>query len=347
MDITPPLYTGSEGEQLLHSIRFPFKKAVYAVGDTDSIAVTGVLVNGDTFAIDPVEIQWSVIPVSSSFQVDSTGRIRAVSSSSSLVSSGLTLRGRYTLGETTRSVDAQIYITPDRYEVDRFELKSADSARGGYFVTYFALFGIVQGQRVNLSELDAKVIDINGETIPTLNFLNHFSFFSTDNRTGNRFQFSRIVLLNLPTQSGLPISATAPLGNYWIGLESYIYGKHLRDSFEFTQLAAAEVAFIINRGGGALPSVFAQTTVAQPCAILIANNGSSDTVYLELPPPDIECTDGIPVNNLRIPIVPGFSKLRSLGYKHGSIKEWKAYISPTAQNPLAGGSVRSMQVTSN
>lgn len=349
MDISPPVRTESSDDKLLHSIHLPFEKAVYGVGDTDSIVVFGTLVTGDTTNIDPSKIKWRLSPATSALQIDTiTGVIRAIqSNATTLTGEGLTLHASYTMGETTRTTYARIYITSNTYNIQKFQAKSLDSARGGGLGNSYILLSIFRGQILDVPQADLDVRDDNENVPLQFNPLDHVAYFLTDAETGMRFGSQKISFLNPPPPAyppGLYIFGNAPAGDYWIGMEAYMYGKHFKDSIRFTQMSSAEIYFNVTNASGA-PSVTASATVAQPCAVVLISNASSDTISIEMPPPDFECSGGIPAPSGRIVVPPGsvFTavRARSLGYADGSTAEWKAFLGSSSQREIAKGSIRS------
>ena len=129
MDINPPTSAADiSQDELLHSISLPFSKAVYAVGYRDSVVVTGRLVNGDTFAIDPSQISWSTSLGTQVVTVDSSGILNVNGYTTAKVS----LYASYQNGEISRADTATIYISSTPIEIQEYSLTSLDSAKGGY-----------------------------------------------------------------------------------------------------------------------------------------------------------------------------------------------------------------------
>ncbi len=342
MDINPPLKVDADSDQLLHSVVLPFEKGVYGVGDSDSLAVFGILVTGDTIQLDPLDLKWVISPTTSALQVDSVGRIKAIQTNTSIANNGLTLTVSYTLGETTRSDAAKIYITTQKYEIDKFELSSPDSARSGSLINSYVWLSLLQGQILNIPRLNTELKDIDGVTPPQVNYMQHFTQFLTDFETGKRYttmKVNYVTLFNYP--AGLYIFANAPLGKYWLGTETYMYGKHIKDSILFTQLPSAEFSILISQTTGLIESS-GKVSVAQPCATAIAYNPFKDTVYVELPPADVECEGQVSSPEGRIAIRPGFrGKIRTLGYASGSTQIWKSFSNSTSQTPNGSGTIKS------
>ncbi len=337
MDINPPVKLENSGGPLLHSIHLPFSRGIYGVGDTDSIAVYSVLATGDTIFVAPDSVHWRISPVSSALEVDSVGRLTAISTNTSIASNGLNLIVSYTLGEITKADTAKIFITNGRYDIETFRMTMPDSNRGGAMTLSLFVPGAVVP--ADYPQLSMEVKDANDSSPPQMNFVNHFDRFLTSAETGRRFSVIRVSITSTAVfPTGLHVRGNAPPGEYWIGLETYMYGRYLKDSVRFTQMASAEVYFLASAASTGI-TLTANATVIQPCAIAVIRNTSRDTVAIELPAADYDCA-GDTSSPERIVIPPGVGrKIRTLGYAVGSTKEWKAFIGAASRNVIASGTV--------
>lgn len=342
MDISPPSKVDVSSEEILHSIHLPFPKAVYAVGAIDTLSVVGILVTGDTIHIQPSDIQWRLSRVTDAIQVDSLGVLRALQSSATEIR----VYASYKLGETTREASVGVFITDHNYDIETFKVRSLDSARTGALTNAYLVLGVFRGERFNFSQLELEIADVNGITPEqiSLNSLTHVSPFQSSAATGNvvvaakRLGFFDPILY----PKGLYVNGNGQPGEYWLGMEAYLYKKHLRDSILFTQLRSAEVYFGASQSANGVVGVGASVSIAQPCALALLNNTTRDTISVELPPPEFECDGGVPSPGDRIVIPPSTAmKLRSLGYHDGTIVEWKAFIGSTSAKPIATGTIRS------
>lgn len=344
MDISPPSKVDVNTEEILHSIRLPFASAVYGIGAIDTLLVTGVLVTGDTIHIEPADIKWRVSRVTDAIHIDSLGVLQAFRSSAAAIR----VYAAYKLGETTRETSVDVFITDDSYDIETFKVHSLDSARTGALTNAYLILGVLGGERFNFPQLKLDIADING-VIPSqisLNSLMHVNPFVTSATTGKAVVAAKRLSFFDPFlyPKGLYVNGGGQPGDYWLGLKAYIYKKHLRDSILFTQLRSAELYFVSSQSASGAISVHNFVSTVQPCALVVFNNPTRDTISVELPPPEIECEGGLRSPGDRIVIPPSTAmKLRSLGYRDGTNAEWKAFVGSTSEKPIASGVVRSQQ----
>lgn len=335
MDVSPPVLVEVDESEILHSIVLPFQKAVYGVGDYDSIGVTIRLVSGDTIIPDPASLSWRISPVQSAVTVDSTGKLVVNAFYSDPGQRGLSLIVSYTTGTVTRADTGTVFITDKSYEIETFSLTSLDSSRGS-MLFYTA---VLQGSVYGVPHFDLQVHDKTGEAPVGLNVSRHLEQFMSSTETGIRMP--RVLDLGIFEERYIIVNGNAPIGGrYWIGIEGHLYGKHFKDSVEFTQLAPAEFMLNVADDNGRLRVTSGtEGAVMQPCANVIGNNTTLDTIFVELshPEPQLSC-GGVSLPFGAIVIPPGLGLIGKLGYKGGAVISWRAYKQGAPSASLGKGS---------
>lgn len=333
MDVSPPSVVSVSKDELLHSVVLPFQKAIYGVGDVDSISVYARLVSGDSLLLLPTDFTWQIIPTQSAVTIDSAGIIRVNQYRSTPTARSLQLVVSYTTGSITRSATASLFITENSYDVRTFTLKALDSAKGASMTLSSFLSG---GSTKGLPQFEVEIKDVNNSVVPILDYAMHLQQFTVRQSTGARVP-NNISLRFSPT--GTYANAAAPVGRYWVGLSGRLYGKNYQDSILFTQLAPAEAGFSISASGGSLAIVVAAPGIIQPCASIPIMNLTNDTIVLELsqPQPERTCDGEWPQTGPII--VPGRYQgvARVLGYNSGTVLSWKLYAKENLHSPAATG----------
>lgn len=335
MDVSPPVVVEVDESELLHSIVLPFQKAVYGVGDSDSIGVTVRLVSGDTIVPDPGSLSWRITPVQSAVTVDSTGKLAVNAFYADPGRRGLNLIATYTTGTVTRADTGIVFITDKSYEIETFSLTSLDSARGS-MLFYTMLF---QGSRDGVPHFDLQIRDRNGDVPAGLDISRQLEQFLSSTETGVRMP--NVLDLQIFEEGFILVNGFAPVGGrYWIGIGGYLYGKHFKDSVEFTQLAQAELMLTVAEDNGRLSVTSGvEGAVIQPCANIIGQNMTSDTIFIELsePEPQLSC-GGISLPAGPIAIPPGLGLNGKIAYKDGTVVTWRAYKKGAPNVSVGNGS---------
>lgn len=315
MDINPP--TGQsevDEENMLHSLYLPFTKAVYGVGDTDSVDVKARLVNGELVSVNPQNVTWTVEPKTSAVTVDSVGRIKVNAYSTSLFK----LKASYMVGGLSRSSEISVVLTQNSYQIETFRIIPLDSLKGGLM-----LGAIFVGYDESLPGLSFDIRDVNGDTVPeSLEYGMFLEAALLDYESGYRlpemiapsYLVDRVLLWNM----GVPES------RYWYSFSARLWGRSFADSVMFVGLAPAEIGFSISEQNSRL--TVSAGTLAQPCGLFFATNMTADTVVVELSGavPDVECGNTAPAQG-DIVIPPGFFGVaRQMGYSNGTEVTWQA-----------------------
>ncbi len=325
MDVSPPLVKASN-EDRVHNVVLPFDIGVYAEGDSDSLPVYVRMVSGDSATLPPGEISFRFNPVQAAITIDSLGRLKINSYYAALSVNGVNLIASHTLGGVTRSDTAKLFVTQQKYDVARIKITPLDSAKGGVvtFVTQ------ITGDMSGLPEYKIEAFDSNDDPVTNIDFDRFLSRFVTSYTNGTRLP--PVIKVNFSAQKAY-MRGNAPVGTYWAGIESYLYGKYVKDSTVFNQLTPAEIMFSF------LPtSMTAVTEVLQPCALLAVRNLAPDTILVDLSdiPHDIVCAGQDPALSSYV-LPPRFvAVVGALGYKDGTTIEWKATNMRTKSSVASG-----------
>lgn len=340
MDISPPTLIDVDESEFLHSVVLPFRSAVYGVGDSDSVGVSVRMVSGESLSPDPTALRFRITPVQSAVVIDSTGKLKVNDFYSDPRGTGLKLIATYTTGTVTKADTATLYITQKSHDIGTFSITSLDSARGG--LMFFT--GMITGSSAGLPHFNLTLLTDKGEFPEGVDVVHHLHKFLSSSETGLRtfpvLEFQVFDFANINVNGSAPIGA-----RFWLGLEGYLYGKHVKDSVEFTQMAPAEAGLTVTNDGGTLQVAASGSAISlvQPCANLIGQNVTADTVFLELsdPGPQISC-DGVSLESGTVMIPPGsffgFGIVGKLAYKPGTIITWRAYKKDAPNASIGKGS---------
>lgn len=228
MDVSPATTAVRLDNELLHSIRFPFKRGLFAVGDTISINPKGVLITKDTVVLDQSQIRFRVSPLSSNVQVDSLGVLYV----QGYTSGRITLYADYTLGDITRTDTAYIYVSNEKYDVSHIEILALDSAKGGRLT-------ILAEKR---PKYGIKAYTVEGLSINEIDFINALFVTLVDSAASSTLRVTHPLEATVSPGVYTKLTGDHNYGTQWIKVEGVLYGKYVRDSAAFTALRPAEVA---------------------------------------------------------------------------------------------------------
>lgn len=334
MDISPPDSIEVDGESLLHSIDLPFKRAVYSVGQTDSIVPVVRLVSGDSLYVSQSLLAYSLDAPAAAISIDSLGRLDIKALYNGANGQGARLVVTHKLGEITKADTARVFVTNELYSVDSLRLYSLDTARSGSIALSQLLLG---GLLSRVPKFNIVVYDNNGDSIPGLSLSNHFVPFLREVKTGAKVP--QLIELAIQ-QNQIWARANAPSGSYWLGLEGYFNGNKVRDSIKFTQLSHAEFYLQITNVNGRAQAV-ANSKVIQPCALLPIFNATADTIVLDFSeaPSATTCGEGITTSQV---VIPPFYRavVGALGYPGGTNTQWTAYKKALPSDLIGSGTIR-------
>lgn len=342
MDISPPIGDHNGSGVLLHRITLPFEVAVYGVGNTDSLFVHGVILDGTPYEIDPATVRWSIRPFNTLVSLDSVGRLQIHAETSQ----EFTIIASYTVDAVTKADTAKLYVTEKTYDIESFRLTALDSARVGV-ASPFSIWSLTPESispkvRLDIFDREGQGIEIEGGTSI---YKKIFTRFMRDYETGARVGNGLNAVYLSTTDFVLVSPVGIPVRPYWFGLSTYLYGQPYRDSIQFTSLPPAVVMLLASESMGRL-EVTTQEYYAQPCAVFGVQNGTNDTLVVELSKStaDRECGGVLPNFDTRqippgtmfpLPWVTAFA-VTSLGYDPGQSITWTVRRNGAIQDRIQG-----------